>query len=64
MGGKKLWLKAETFHCTTVLLHITFKSKCETNDKNCPRARAGKTIYFCAIFRMYTQLHTQANQEI
>ena len=29
-GGKKLWYKPETkkIRCTTVLFHITFKSKC------------------------------------
>ena len=28
--------------CTTVLFHITFKSKCETNKKSCFSAMAGK----------------------
>ena len=58
----KTWNKA--FHCTTVLFHITFESKCETNDKSCLALGQGKSIFACVIFKMYTQLHTQTNHEI
>ena len=39
----KTWNKI--FHSTIVLFHITFKSKCETNDKSCFSARAGKVLH-------------------
>ena len=59
--SKKTLLKPwnKTFHYTTAVFHMTFKSKCEANDKSCFTARAGKIDLICVISRMYTQLHIQ-----
>ena len=56
-SGKKTLVKPwnKIFHYTTALFHMTFKSKCEPNDKSCFTARAGEIhLHLCDIWNVHS----------
>ena len=65
-GGKKLWYKPETKNFIVLLYYFILLSKVGVKQmtKAVLALGLGKSTFLCAIFRMYTQLHTQANHEI
>ena len=65
-GSKKLWYKPKTKNFILLLYYFILLSKAGVKQmtKAVLALGLGKSIFFSVIYRMYTQLHTQANQEI